>query len=155
MTYYSFTSLSTVGFGDYHPRSNTERILCAFVLLFGVAIFSYIMGNFIEILDIYKALDDDLDDGDNLSKFFGLIKKFNGHVDIKLELKKEIEEFFDYKWSYDRNQGIDEDWERAILYQLPDEVQNKIYKDFLFSKFLLTFRDTFAIPKGFETYINR
>ena len=46
VTYYMFTSLSTVGFGDYHPRSDFERIFIAMVLLFGVAIFSYIMGNF-------------------------------------------------------------------------------------------------------------
>ena len=74
VTYFSFTSLSTVGFGDYHPRSSSERIFCAFILLFGVAIFSYIMGNFIEILDSFKALNCDLDDGDELSKFFGLLK---------------------------------------------------------------------------------
>ena len=51
--YYAFTSLSTVGFGDYHPRSDEERVLCAFILLFGVAIFSYIMGNFIEMIGTY------------------------------------------------------------------------------------------------------
>jgi hypothetical protein len=51
MTYYAFTSLSTVGFGDYNPRSDFERIFIALMLLFGVAIFSYIMGNFIEILE--------------------------------------------------------------------------------------------------------
>ena len=45
--YYSFTSLSTVGFGDYHPRSNPERLFVAFILLFGVSIFSYCMGIFI------------------------------------------------------------------------------------------------------------
>jgi hypothetical protein len=45
--YYAFTSLSTVGFGDYNPKSNIERFVCAFILLFGVAIFSYVMGNFI------------------------------------------------------------------------------------------------------------
>lgn len=50
MTYYAFTTLSTVGFGDFHPRSNAERTVCAFILLIGVAIFSYVMGNFIEIL---------------------------------------------------------------------------------------------------------
>jgi hypothetical protein len=50
MIYYAFTTLSTVGFGDFHPRSNSERLLCAFILLTGVAIFSYIMGNFIDIL---------------------------------------------------------------------------------------------------------
>jgi hypothetical protein len=51
MVYYAFTSLSTVGFGDLHPRSDLERAFIALLLLFGVAIFSYIMGNFIEILE--------------------------------------------------------------------------------------------------------
>jgi len=37
--YFSFTSLSTVGFGDYHPRSNSERLIGAAMLVFGVAIF--------------------------------------------------------------------------------------------------------------------
>jgi hypothetical protein len=39
-----------VGFGDFAPRGNEERFYGAFMLLFGVAIFSYIMGNFIDIL---------------------------------------------------------------------------------------------------------
>ena len=43
------------------------------ILLFGVAIFSYIMGNFIEILEQIKQLDEELDDGDNLTRFFGLL----------------------------------------------------------------------------------
>jgi len=51
LTYFAFTSLSTVGFGDYVPRSNLERAVGAFMLLSGVAIFSYIMGNFIQILN--------------------------------------------------------------------------------------------------------
>lgn len=39
--YFAFTTLSTVGFGDYYPVSDTERLTGAFVLLFGVATFSY------------------------------------------------------------------------------------------------------------------
>lgn len=77
LTYFAFTSLSTVGFGDFSPRSNVERIFCAFILLFGVAIFSYIMGNFIDILSSFQTLLAGLDDGDNLSRFFGILKKFN------------------------------------------------------------------------------
>ncbi len=46
MMYFAFTSLSTVGFGDINPRSNIERLLGAFMLLLGVAIFSVFMGNF-------------------------------------------------------------------------------------------------------------
>ena len=85
--YYSFTSLTTVGFGDYNPRSEFERIFCAMILLFGVAIFSYIMGNFIEILEQIKQLDEELDDGDNLTRFFGLLQRFNGNKSINLELR--------------------------------------------------------------------
>ena len=74
ITYFSFTSLSTVGFGDMHPRNDVERFLTAFVLLFGVAIFSIVMGNFIEISDSFLKINEEFDEGDNLSKFFGLIK---------------------------------------------------------------------------------
>lgn len=50
-TYYAFTSLSTVGFGDLHPRYDEERIICAFLLLSGVAVFSLILGNLMEIMN--------------------------------------------------------------------------------------------------------
>lgn len=42
MTYYTFTTLSTVGFGDIHPRSNFERILSAITMLVGVLVFSIV-----------------------------------------------------------------------------------------------------------------
>ena len=48
--YFTFTSLSTVGFGDYYPISNEERIAGAIMLLSGVAMFSYLMGQFLEVL---------------------------------------------------------------------------------------------------------
>ena len=54
LTYFSFTSLSTVGLGDYHPKSNIERIICAFVLLFGVAVTSFIMENLNKMLFDYN-----------------------------------------------------------------------------------------------------
>ena len=76
-TYFSFTSLSTVGFGDLHPLNSYERALTAVVLLLGVAVFSIVMGNFIEISASFLDMNQEFDDGDNLSKFFGLIKKFN------------------------------------------------------------------------------
>lgn len=53
VTYYMFTSMSTVGFGDYHPKSDFERVLCSVILVFGVAIFSMIMGNFIAIIETF------------------------------------------------------------------------------------------------------
>ena len=55
VVYFAFTSLSSVGLGDLHPKSDIERLLTAFILLFGVAIFSYIMGNLLEIFKNYAA----------------------------------------------------------------------------------------------------
>ena len=50
LVYFTFTTLSTVGFGDFNPKSNVERLIVAFGMLLGVAIFSIIMGQFIEML---------------------------------------------------------------------------------------------------------
>lgn len=55
--YFAFTSLSTVGFGDLTPRSDIERAFGAFLLLIGVAIFSYIMGSFIDMIDELNNFD--------------------------------------------------------------------------------------------------
>lgn len=102
-TYWAFTTLSTVGFGDYYPTSNSERLLCAFLLLFGVTIFSFIMGNYMQILDSLRSLGKDYEDGDNLSKWLGLIKRFNNGRETSNQYKDIIEHFFNYRWQNDRN----------------------------------------------------
>lgn len=86
--YFAFTSLSTIGFGDFHPKNSSERLLIAFILLFGVAIFSYIMGIFIGILEQFQNLKLEYEEGDKLSKFFGLLQKFNNGVPIDENIQK-------------------------------------------------------------------
>lgn len=80
--YFAFTSLSTVGFGDYHPRSNPERLLCAFILLAGVATFSIILGNFMDILSEFEAMNADIDFGEELEQFLMVMKRFNGNKSL-------------------------------------------------------------------------
>ena len=43
VVYFMFTTLSTVGFGDFNPKSEQERAIMTFILLIGVATFSFIM----------------------------------------------------------------------------------------------------------------
>lgn len=43
VVYFSFTTLSTIGLGDFNPKSEIERFMTIFILLFGVVCFSYIM----------------------------------------------------------------------------------------------------------------
>ena len=96
--YYSFTSLSTVGFGDFHPKSNLERIFCSIMLVAGVMIFSYIMGNFIAMIEGYKEMKSDIEHDDSLSKFFGLLKRFNNGKEINHSLQSEIQDYFTLRW---------------------------------------------------------
>lgn len=45
LTYFAVTTLSTIGLGDLHPRSNFERLLCSLIFICGVAMFSIILNN--------------------------------------------------------------------------------------------------------------
>lgn len=50
LTYFSFTTLSTVGLGDLHPRSNIERLVGTVMMLFGVVLASFITETIYEII---------------------------------------------------------------------------------------------------------
>ena len=77
LSYFTFTTLTTVGLGDYHPVSDQERILGAFVLLFGVLITSVVMENFNQMLNKLKEIDSQYQDYENLYLFIGTIQRFN------------------------------------------------------------------------------
>lgn len=48
--YFAITTLSTVGYGDLYPVSPLEMLVTVVIQMAGVAFFSYIMGEFIEII---------------------------------------------------------------------------------------------------------
>lgn len=56
------------------------------MLLFGVAIFSYMMNNFLDLINQYKLYVGEYDEGDELNKFFGTMRKFNGNHPLNNEL---------------------------------------------------------------------
>ena len=49
--YFAITTLSTVGFGDFYPISTEEKIVTCWIMLIGVTVFSFMVGNLIEIYD--------------------------------------------------------------------------------------------------------
>ncbi len=106
VVYFAFTTLSTVGFGDYNPKSEAERILTTFILLIGVACFSYIMGQFIEILMNFQTVTADNEDSENLSKWLGLLAHFNKSRPLNRTMIKRFEEYFEYYWQHDKNYAI-------------------------------------------------
>lgn len=93
--------------------------MMAMVMLSGVAVFSFVMGNFIEILDKTKKLDEDLEQADDLGKFLGLLHRFNNNQPLSVEFKEGLEDFFQFRWSVNRDWCIETEDDRALLEQLP------------------------------------
>ena len=77
LVYYAFTSVTTVGFGDYYPKSDAERIIIAIFLFCGVMIFSLLAGEFLDMLTSYNKLNEIYEDSEGLVKFLGVLRKFN------------------------------------------------------------------------------
>lgn len=75
-------------------------------------------------------IDDDFDDGIELTRFFGILRHYNREQDIDEHHRKKIVEYFDYKWRNDKNIAIDLDSDR-ILSELPVKVQRFLYINFL------------------------
>ena len=68
------------------------------MLLFGVAIFSVVMGIFLGILDKIKEVNSDLEDAAGLSKFMDVLKNFNNNKPINSSISLRIEKYFAYRW---------------------------------------------------------
>eukprot|EP00930_Biecheleria_cincta_P043155 TRINITY_DN2966_c0_g3_i1.p1 TRINITY_DN2966_c0_g3~~TRINITY_DN2966_c0_g3_i1.p1 ORF type:complete len:1469 (-),score=229.68 TRINITY_DN2966_c0_g3_i1:41-4447(-) len=47
--YWVFTTMTTVGYGDITPTNNVERAVAVFVMIFGAAVFGYIVGSVAEM----------------------------------------------------------------------------------------------------------
>jgi hypothetical protein len=75
--YFAFTTLSTIGLGDLHPVSNTERLVGSFVILIGVAMFSYILSELLNSFDLINEIEKPFGDESELDKFFITLKRFN------------------------------------------------------------------------------
>ena len=75
--------MSTVGFGDFHPVNSFECMVCVFIFIFGNAIFAVIISNisvmFGQISDFYS---DHQEEEEELSRFFGLIFRFNKRLNL-------------------------------------------------------------------------
>ena len=56
--YYSLTTLSTVGYGDFSPESIMEKIFGSIIQIFGVTFFSILMNKFQDIVVSMKGPHD-------------------------------------------------------------------------------------------------
>jgi hypothetical protein len=98
-------------------------IVCFFVFLGGVAAFSFIMGNFIDMLMEFKQVTAENEDHAGLTRFFGLLVRFNKGHPLPKEMTREIEEYFDYYWAKDLNYAMKSELDIRFISELPKEIR--------------------------------
>jgi hypothetical protein len=145
--YYILTSLSTVGYGDYFPISNVERIFCIFIMILGVTFFSYIMGNFIEIISKYDEKKGKTDKSTELNNWLTLLTRFTKHRPLPAPLVNKIESHFMFFWANNRLANLKR--EDEFLKVLPRSIKRAIMISYLFHDIFFKFR------QFFKTFENR
>jgi potassium voltage-gated channel Eag-related subfamily H protein 7 len=55
--YWTFTIMSTVGYGDISPETTSERILNVFVILLGASMFGYMIANVSSLIQSFNSAD--------------------------------------------------------------------------------------------------
>lgn len=147
--YFALTTLSTVGYGDYYPVSNVERIVAVGIMLGGVAFFSYIMGNFIEIITNYEKKMGVVDQSGDLHNWMMLLTRFTNNQPLPQSLTSQIEQNFSYYWSQDRLACLNTD--DQYLESLPRKAKNQIMTVYLFSDIFSQFKRFFVVGAENET----
>ena len=101
--YFSFTTITTVGLGDYYPVSNFDRLFFSFYILAAVLVFSVVMSELDEVLRTQLSLSQDITDDEGLQQFMNLLRRFNYDNEINPAFRKDMFDYFRFKWSTDRN----------------------------------------------------
>ncbi len=128
--YFALTMLSTVGYGDYYPISNLEMISAVVIMLGGVAFFSFIMGNFIEIIANYDKKMGNPDKMPSLNVWLVSLERFNSGKPLRMGFVDDITKNQQYFWSQDRTDFLLQDEQFAVL---PEPIIDRIMSDYLFS----------------------
>lgn len=91
----------------------------------------------------FREMTADNGEPENLSKWLGLLARFNKGRPLPKEMTKRIEGFFEYYWSRDKHYALKRDDDKKFLKELPLKIRIdvrylfmnltlQIYKDFLY-----------------------
>ena len=141
--YYVLTGLTTVGYGDYNATNEYEKIFGITVMFLGVAIFSYVMSEFSDQINIYNKTFGDRDKGSDLHNHISLLNEFCPNQPFDKDLISKIDKHFKFFWKNNRMFSIDKD--DKYLSNLPKDLKISLVEYFwydIFTKYnsLLLFR---------------
>ena len=132
--YYVLTGLTTVGYGDYNATNEYEKIFGITVMFLGVAIFSYVMSEFSDQINIYNKTFGDRDQGSALHNHISLLNEFCPHQPFDKELITKIDKHFKFFWKNNRMFSIDKN--DKYLSNLPKDLKISLVEYFWYDIFV-------------------
>ncbi|XP_043096980.1 potassium voltage-gated channel subfamily H member 7-like [Puntigrus tetrazona] len=113
--YFTFSSLTSVGFGNVSPNTNSEKIFSICVMLIGALMYASIFGNVSAIIQrLYSGTA-------RYHTQMLRVREFIRFHQIPNPLRQRLEEYFQHAWSY--TNGIDMN---AVLKGFPECLQADI-----------------------------
>ena len=115
--YFVFTTLTTVGYGDITPFTNTEKCFTIILMWFGAGFYSYLIGSLTSFLKSSDSASAKVK-----AKHQGF-KEFSKAINLSPEISDRVKRFIkmNYHKSYTENVHID-----LILKDLPSNIREKI-----------------------------
>ncbi|XP_057681704.1 potassium voltage-gated channel subfamily H member 6 [Corythoichthys intestinalis] len=113
--YFTLSSLTSVGFGNVSPNTNSEKIFSICVMVIGSLMYASIFGNVSAIIQrLYSGTT-------RYHTQMLRVKEFIRFHQIPVSLRQRLEEYFQHAWSY--TNGIDMN---AVLKGFPESLQADI-----------------------------
>ena len=138
--------MSTIGYGDYLPKSIEEKKFVSAILFIGVTVFSLVVNQMVDVLKDFKEIGQggSMENPRDLGKWIGLLAYINNGIPLDKKLRIKIEDFFEYYWSKDRMRTLKSTADKKIIDELQDTFVQQILMEFLYVDFLYIFKKHFV-----------
>eukprot|EP00002_Diphylleia_rotans_P024455 TRINITY_DN4830_c0_g1_i2.p1 TRINITY_DN4830_c0_g1~~TRINITY_DN4830_c0_g1_i2.p1 ORF type:complete len:722 (+),score=98.60 TRINITY_DN4830_c0_g1_i2:164-2329(+) len=113
--YWALVVMTTVGFGDIVPLTNTEKCFTILTMITGVSIYATIFGNMATLIAQMDA------SATRYREKLDALHEYMTYRSLPQYLRKRILNYYDVIWS--RHKGIDEN---SILNELPSSLRSEI-----------------------------
>ena len=131
--YYVLTGLTTVGYGDFNAQNQNEKIFGITVMFLGVTIFSYVMSEFSDQINIYNKTFGERDQDSALNNYINSLKQLNPKQPIDSKLISDIKKHFKFFWKNNRMLSIDKN--DKYLSSLPKDLKISLVEYFFYDIF--------------------
>lgn len=113
--YWTITTLTTVGYGDITPSTNAERIYTMMVMILGVGLYGFVIGNISSLLVKVDSVKEEQ------SNKMNRLADFMVHVDAPSNFKEDVFNFYSHFLNINTSQG-----EMSFLNDLPVALKDQL-----------------------------